>query len=330
MDRLLKYKHTENSADSELRPHFREDQVKLRLLAQIEKQGYKARIVSAKHVSSLRNEIDAWRRKRSIRKELDEDYLNEFNFNTQPTTLKRKSIIIVASPQPITRISFKVKGRPIPAIIPPTYNHSTDERVTNLLERTLRPEGFHISKVILPWKSLAVHSGLAEYGKNNIAYIEGMGSFFRLNAFCSDLPSQEETWMGHRTMKRCENCSACLKNCPTQAISSERFLLHAERCLTFHNESQRDFPSWLDSSWHHCLVGCLRCQIICPENKPFRDWIEDRETFSEAETALLLDWQQNESLPPRTIEKLEELYMMEYAEILSRNMRALLKNAKNS
>jgi epoxyqueuosine reductase len=172
---------------------------------------------------------------------------------------------------------------------------------------------------------------LAEYGKNNIAYVKGMGSFFRLTAFYSDLPSQEDTWIEHQTMERCHNCSACLKSCPTKAISSKRFLLHAERCLTFHNESQRDFPSWLDPAWHHCLVGCMRCQIICPENKAFRDWTEDREAFSEAETTLLLDGLQTEELPARTVKKIEELHMkIEYSKILSRNMRALFKNAKNS
>jgi len=330
MDRLLWYKHTVKSSDSERRLHFREEQVKLRLLAQIEKQGYKARIVSVRHVSSLRNEINTWRRKKSICEELDRDYLKEFNFNTQANPFKAESVIVVASPQPIVRISFTVNGKSIPATIPPTYIHSTDEQVKNLLLRALEPEGFHVAKVILPWKSLAVHSGLAEYGKNNIAYVKGMGSFFRLTAFYSDLPSQEETWNEHKTMERCQNCSACLKSCPTKAISSERFLLHAERCLTFHNERRGSFPSWIDPAWHHCLVGCLRCQVICPENKAFRDWTENRGAFSEAETALLLERLENEELPARTLRKLEDLYMMEYLKILSRNMIALLKNAKNS
>ncbi|UCC40635.1 MAG: 4Fe-4S binding protein [Candidatus Aminicenantes bacterium] len=301
-----------------------------RLLSRIEKQGYKARILSARHTSSLRQEIEAWRRKKAIPEELDEDYLHEFDFSTQPKTFKPKSIIIVASPQPIVRISINVNGKSIPVTIPPTYNHSTDEKVKKLLLKAVEPEGFQIAKVILPWKSLAVHSGLAEYGKNNIVYIKGMGSFFRLNAFYSDLPCRTDTWIEHRAMERCQNCSACVKTCPTRAISSKRFLLHAERCLTFHNESLRGFPSWLDPAWHHCLVGCLRCQVICPENKAVRDWTENRGTFSKAETALLLDSSEKEKLPARTQKKLEELYMMEYSKILSRNMKALLRNVENS
>jgi epoxyqueuosine reductase len=316
MDRLLGNTHTLISSDSERKLHLREEQVIQRLLTQIEKWGYKARIISARHLSSLRKEIDTWRRKKAISDELDRDYLEEFDFKTQVNPFKAESIIIVVSPQPITRISFTVNGKSIPVIIPPTYNHSTDEQVENLLLRILEPEGFHVAKIILPWKSLAVHSGLAEYGKNNISYVKGMGSFFRLTAFYSDLPSQQDTWIEHQTMERCHNCSACLKSCPTKAISSERFLLHAERCLTFHNESQRDFPAGLDPAWHHCLLGCLRCQIICPENKALRNWTEDRGTFSEAETTLLLDRSQTDELPARTLKKLEELFMIEYSKIL--------------
>jgi len=282
------------------------------------------------HVSALRRDINKWRRKKAICEELDQRYLTEFNFNPPENLFKAESIIIVASPQPKIQVSFVVNGKSIPVIIPPTYCHSSDEKAENLLLRILKPEGFHVSKAILPLKSLAVRSGLAEYGKNNVAYMQGMGSFFRLNAFYSDLPILEDTWQRHKTMERCHHCSACLNACPPRAISSERFLLHAERCITFHNESQRDFPSWLDPAWHHCLVGCLRCQAICPENKDVRDWVENKTAFSEAETALLLNRLPVDELPDKIEKKLEELYMMEYLEILPRNIRVLLNNREKS
>jgi epoxyqueuosine reductase len=317
------------SSYSERRLNNKEKQIIKKLLFQIEKQGKKARIVSVKHLSSLHQEINKWRRNKEICEELDRNYLREFDFNTQANLSRPESVIIVASPQPITRIFFTVNKKSIPVVIPPTYCHSSDEEVGNLLLRILKPVGFHVAKAILPLKSLAVHSGLAEYGKNNITYVRGMGSFFRLTAFYSDLPIQEDAWIEHQTMERCLKCSACLKSCPTEAISSERFLLHAERCITFHNESQRDFPSWLDTSWHQCLVGCLRCQVICPENKGLRDWVENKETFSETETNQLLDRLPMNKLPARTVKKIEELYMMEYSEILPRNMRALFSNRGN-
>jgi len=326
MDRLLARKFELKRYDLERRVNSKEKEIIKKLLFQLEEQRYKARVVSLKHVSALRREINTWRRKKAICEELDRDYLKEFDFNPPRNLFEARSIIIVAFPQPIERVFFMVDGKSIPMVIPPTYCHSSDENAENLLLRVLKPEGFHVAKAILPLKSLAVHSGLAEYGKNNIAYMQGMGSFFRLNAFYSDLPVVEDTWQKHKIMERCHNCSACLNACPPKAISSERFLLYAERCITFHNESRRDFPSWLDPAWHHCLVGCLRCQVICPENRDFRGWIKNNGTFSEAETALLLDRLQTDKLPAETVNKLEKLYMMEYLEILPRNMRTLLNN----
>ena len=110
-------------------------------------------------------------------------------------------------------------------------------------------------------------------------------------------------------MAACQNCAACLRHCPTGAISSERFLLHAERCLVFHNERPGDvpFPDWIDPAWHNCLEGCMHCQWICPENKRFRDWVEDKEEFSEEETELILRGGPPERLSKETIGKLERL-----------------------
>lgn len=329
MDRLLARKFELISSNSERRVNSKEKEIIKKLLFQLEEQRYKARVVSLKHISALRREINTWRRKKAICEELDRDYLQEFDFNPPRNLFEARSIIIVAFPQPVVRVFFMVDGKSIPMIIPPTYCHSSDEKVENLLSRILKPEGFHVAKAIIPLKSLAMHSGLAEYGKNNITYVQGMGSFFRLTAFFSDLPIQEDVWTEHQTMERCQNCSACLKSCPAEAISSERFLLYAERCITFHNESQRDFPSWLDPSWHHCLVGCLRCQVICPENKGFRDWIENEETFSETETNQLMNRFPVHELSARTVNKLEKLGLMEYSEILSRNMRALFNQRRS-
>jgi hypothetical protein len=33
-------------------------------------------------------------------------------------------------------------------------------------------------------------------------------------------------------------------------LSAERFLIRGERCLSYHNESPRDLPIWIDPSWH--------------------------------------------------------------------------------
>jgi len=126
-------------------------------------------------------------------------------------------------------------------------------------------------------------------------------------------------------MERCNKCTACQNACPTGAITSDRFLLRAERCLTFLNEGQGEFPQWLEPSWHHCLVGCLYCQRICPVDKDFLDKIEEGPTFSHQETVSLLQNRPRPEIPEETIAKLEALSMIEYLDILGRNLSVLIQ-----
>jgi epoxyqueuosine reductase len=76
-------------------------------------------------------------------------------------------------------------------------------------------------------------------------------------------------------------------------------------------------------SFHNALVGCLDCQDVCPENAPFRQWVEPGEEFSEEESLLLLG-DADKKLPSSTHKKLQDLDLMEYVELLPRNIRAVL------
>jgi epoxyqueuosine reductase len=230
-------------------------------------------------------------------------------------------------------------------IIPPTYfEQGTENRVREFLARVLEPAGYRVAEAVLPKKLLAVRSGLAAYGKNNISYVPGMGSFFGLIAVYSDLPAQEDNWREPQVMESCRNCSACLRHCPVGAIpstspldsardelragTSERFLLRAERCITFHNEKPSDvpFPAWMDPSWHNCLIGCLHCQRVCPQNREFLPWVEEGIEFSPEETALLLQGVALDQLPPATAKKLEQSDTIDLLDVFPRNLAVLLNN----
>jgi epoxyqueuosine reductase len=143
-------------------------------------------------------------------------------------------------------------------------------------------------------------------------------------AACSDLPCEDDPWREPQALERCAACVGCLRHCPTGAIADDRFLLRAERCLTYHNEAADEFPNWIDPSWHHCLIGCMRCQSVCPENAAVRDWCEDRATFSEQETALLVQCAPLERLPAETAAKLRSLEINEDYVPLCRNLSMLV------
>jgi epoxyqueuosine reductase len=227
-------------------------------------------------------------------------------------------------------MTFQWHGRSLPGIVPSTYCHEIDRQVTNLLEEVLSPAGFSLFRRPLPEKLLAVQSGLAKYGKNNLAFVEGMGSYCSLMGFYTDLPDVDTGWAEPAVMEQCERCTTCLKKCPTEAIPDDRFLIRAERCLTFHNERQQDFPDWVDSKWHHCLVGCLYCQAFCSVNRKVNVPVENNTTFSEAETELILRGATEDELPGDTRRKLEPVVFFRALPELARNLRMLVDYPENA
>ena len=291
----------------------------------IEKQGFQCKIVSIAHVKELQKEIETLRKKGLLDKVLYDDYLASFDFEYERILSGASSLIIISVPQPQVRVIFARKDQAYPVIIPPTYNFSVDAQVADLLEADLGPLGYRLKKVRLPQKLLAVRSGLAQYGKNNITYVKESGSFYRPVVFISDFPFEADNWEPPTVMEACETCSACMKACPANAIGSDRFLLHAEHCLTFHNESARDFPEWLSPAWHNSLVGCMICQKVCPANKDIVKWVEAATTFDCKDTDLILKGIADDKLPPETQEKLIRLGMMEYYDVLARNLKVLIE-----
>jgi epoxyqueuosine reductase len=302
------------------------------LFSQLEERGYKGRIVSIQHLGDLQGEIEGHYRQGLFDEEFYQTWITRFAFSPPDSLPGARSLIVVAIPQPQVRVVFTWNAERRPLIIPPTYvgYEETNKQVEDLLAGILGPAGYRVAQATLPIKLLAVRSGLGAYGKNNICYVPGMGSFHQLAAFYSDLPCPEDNWQELQMMESCHKCSACLRNCPTGAGpstglrtgTSERFLLRAERCITFHNERGGDFPfpAWLDPSWHNCLIGCLDCQRVCPQNKDFLEWIEEGVEFSQEETALILEGVPLDQLPTATVRKLEQIDFTEFPDVLPRNL----------
>ena len=295
------------------------------LHASLEKQNLKIKIVSIEHIGELETEIMTRYRKGLLDPDLYDTYLASFDFSCQQKLKGARSLIIATIPQPQIKVVFHRKEMPYPVVIPPTYYFAIDNYVANLIKDELEPQGYKLQKVRLPDKLLAARSGLAHYGKNNITYIEGLGSFHRPVVFISDYPCENDNWKEAGVLDKCESCSACLKACPTKAIGSDRFQLHAERCLTYFNENIREFPAWLSPDWHNCLVGCMICQKVCPANKEVIKSIETGVTFDSVETDLVLKGASEEQMPARTIEKLSKSGITEYMDVLGRNLKVLIE-----
>jgi epoxyqueuosine reductase len=294
------------------------------LISQLQERGYQGRIVPIQHLWDLQEEIEQHRKQGHLDGEFYQERLAWFDFKPPDSLPGVASLIIVAVPRPQSRVVFSWNGEPRPLILPPTYvgYEEIRQHIEDLLASVLAPAGFHVARTALPLKLLAAHSGLADYGRNNISYVPGMASFHQLVAVYSDLPCQEDHWRKVQMMASCQKCQACLNHCPTGAIPSDRFLLRAERCLVFHNERPGNlpFPAWMDPAWHNCLVGCMHCQRVCPQNRDVLDWVEGDEEFSQEETALLLAGVPLKRHDAETVKKLQRLELVESLDILPRNL----------
>jgi epoxyqueuosine reductase len=239
----------------------------------------------------------------------------------------RRSVVIGALASPVTRATLIVDGATHTFVVPPHYAgyHEAPARFASIVAGVLDDYGHHASEARVPLKTVAVASGLARYGINNIAYVEGLGSYLRLAACVTDAPPPADAvFTEARRLGGCGGCTACLHACPTGAVPGDRFVLHADRCLTAVNESEEPFPEWVDPAWHTCAVGCIRCQQVCPENAIVTLRVEPPQLFDDTESAAILAAAQSSSLAPETRAKLAACGLDYAPVIIARNLRALL------
>ncbi len=294
----------------------------------LKESGAESRMVSADHIP----ELEAAYNLSLEGPQIDRQFLNRSIRNYIDLSLQKKypairSVIVIATPSPIVEIEFCHAGTTHCLTIPPHYSDRIEVtgNIRKMTSRIFDGNGYRTYSVVLPKKLLAARSGLARYGKNNISYVSGMGSYHRLTAFATDLPCDEDSWQDVVLLERCSKCKACLKNCPTAAIRADQFIIRAERCLTYVNEHPGPFPEWIDNGSHNSLIGCMRCQSICPENLQYPSSVLHKDTFSERETNLIWNGYPFEELPADLQLKLNKLSLKRYYKQLARNIKVLIK-----
>ena len=269
------------------------------VLAELETQGIQARVVPVERLDDVRRRVDeaiaGAEFPVAVAEELADDLAaalpTEVPGAAPEAPRPVRSVVIAAVARPLTQANLTWQGEKRTVQIPPHYAgyKAVPRAMAAKVDELLRPHGFAALHCEPPLKTLATCSGLARYGRNNIAYVPGLGSWLQLGACVSDAPPpDDDRWGEPQVLDRCQRCSACLRACPTQAIAGDRFVLHTERCLTFHNESRDPLPGWIDQGAHHTAVGCLRCQQACPENVRVELVQAAPEWFDEEETSAIL------------------------------------------
>ena len=264
-----------------------------------------------------------------------EENLDIFHTPDERALPRVKSILIVAVPAPAHILTFESDDKSMETVLPPTYvryrplfGQVKDEIRNEVLDG--KP-GIEILEA--PLKSLAVVSGLSLYGRNNITYIAEIGSYYQLAGYVLDYPFEGDLCPAapaasvERKLALCRTCTACLKSCPTGAIAEDRFLLHAERCYTLHSESPRPFPENMNPPSPDCLIGCMKCQEVCPANKGRLKKVQASVSFTAEETAALVKEGtiRNVRLEKSIQSKIEALGLSERVSLYRRNLRRLIK-----
>lgn len=290
------------------------------LKALAEKKGDKLEIVSIDRLTTMKEEIDNLQNEKPLNGMQKWIINNLYKYNYGKETFTRRSVIIIAVPFPAAyaNVIFNRNGKEYRFYATVGVSFAkTSKYITDIVRKAghkIKFEGF------LPLKRLAVQSGLAEYGKNNITYVKDMGSFVSYTAYSTDIPCEEDNWRDVIVSPMCENCEICMSNCPTGAIRKDEFIIDCQRCLSAMNEDKGDFPDWLPYSAHHTPFDCLKCQVCCPMNAGNLDVIDV--SFDEAETERILNGAPYKDVSKDLKKKIDLLKLDKWASI-PRNLQVL-------
>lgn len=300
------------------------------LKQEVIKQGDKASILAVNRLKDLKQDIDRFKKQNKLNKFHKYIVNNIYNFSLPTVDFDVQSIIIIAVPRPMyANVEFIYQGKSykLKSLVISNMNNEnafieTEKYLTNLLS----PQGYHIKLAPnLPYKRVAARSGLATYGRNNICYVAGMGSSLTLVAYYSDVPCLKDDWTIVKKSPSCTNCKACINSCPTNAIKEHKFLIDNDKCLSYFNESPREFPEWIPLSAHHCIYDCLKCQIICPMNKNYINNIIGPIKFTEQETEIILSQVNYQEFDSQLQRKVDILGMKDWLKAIPRNLLVLFK-----
>jgi epoxyqueuosine reductase len=301
-----------------------------RLRKWAESRGYRLAVGPGSLLSEARDEILERAERGELDPELVRKWLGWVRDELPAETVVFQSVIVVAIPCPAHLVRFTLPDRLLDAHVPPTYaedarlGRSVSEQIVELLPELLGD----LHPVMEARKKLAARLGLTAYGLNNITYAEGLGSFVWLGAYATRAalgPFPPLATGFPRTLEECSSCGICRDVCPTGAIAEERFLLRAERCLTFYNELQGSWPGWLPASAHNCLVGCLICQEVCPRNRGLLETRDSGVLFDAEETAAMVTGrlERDPAIHRAVLAKLAEVGIADYVKVIGRNVAAL-------
>ncbi len=255
---------------------------------------YQYRTLSVEHFPELQDEYDRARSDGQLsRNRVFRDEISPLSFELPPNIPAAKSVVVVAAFAKAMYANFHLDGQVYRVLVPfQYYNDDLNPEHLNQIVQSdiIKESGRRVVDVTkrVPLKLLAARSGLGRYGRNNLIYVDKMGSFNLLYAFLTDYPFPDNNWSALEIENTCRHCHRCDHICPTNCMSRRSFAIDIDQCITLYNENAGEFPNWIHSSMHNALMGCMECQFPCPVNEWVGGVSGSLEDISEDETRKIL------------------------------------------
>jgi len=168
------------------------------------------------------------------------------------------------------------------------------------IEAEIGPHGYRVLTDSAPVleKALARNARLGWIGKNTLLLNRDAGSWFFLGEIYTDLPLARQD--SPPVAEQCGRCSACIRICPTQAITGP-YKLDARRCISYLTiEHHGSIPEELRPMMGNRIFGCDDCQLVCPWNRYAQTTVEPdfapRHGLDSSELLELFAWDEAEWL----------------------------------
>ncbi|MBB3048531.1 epoxyqueuosine reductase [Litorivivens lipolytica] len=148
------------------------------------------------------------------------------------------------------------------------YHKLIRKRLSTIAERLREAGGEHcrafVDSAPVLERGFAEKAGLGWIGKNSMVINPKAGSWFFLGEIYTDLPLPIDP---PQEAFHCGSCTACLDDCPTDAIVAP-FQVDARRCISYLTiELHGAIPEDLRPLMGNRIFGCDDCQLVCPWNK---------------------------------------------------------------
>lgn len=110
----------------------------------------------------------------------------------------------------------------------------------------------------------ARRAGIGWTGKHTLLINPKAGSYFFLSELILDLELTPDSPM----QDHCGTCTRCIDACPTEAITSDGYVLDGSKCISYLTIELKDaIPEQFKDQMINRAFGCDICQQVCPWNR---------------------------------------------------------------